>query len=66
VKILTQLSLLAFVFVLVGCTTLANRRDLYFPQTVEGPYTRMLRDGIPAHEGGGTAADAAADFKSVR
>jgi hypothetical protein len=28
--------------VLFGCTTIQNRRDLYFPQTVEGPYTRML------------------------
>lgn len=30
-----------------GCTTIENRRDLYSPQRVEGPYTRMLRDGIP-------------------
>jgi hypothetical protein len=27
--------------------TLENRRDLYNPQKVMGPYTRMLRDGIP-------------------
>jgi hypothetical protein len=27
---------------LMGCTTIQNRRDLYFPQTVQGPYTRML------------------------
>lgn len=30
-----------------SCTTLENRRDLYFPQTVNGPYTRMLDNGIP-------------------
>ena len=28
-----------------SCTTIQNRRDLYSPQTVEGPYTRMLKDG---------------------
>ncbi len=28
-------------------TTLENRRDLYSPQVVNGPYTRMLNDGIP-------------------
>jgi hypothetical protein len=27
--------------------TLENRRDMYFPQKVEGPYTRMLCKGIP-------------------
>ena len=31
--------------VLASCTTIQNRRDLYFPQTVNGPYTRMLKDG---------------------
>jgi hypothetical protein len=30
---------------LTSCTTIQNRRDLYAPQTVEGPYTRMLKDG---------------------
>lgn len=35
---------------MIGCTTLENRRDLYFPQTVEGPYTRMMSDGIPTPE----------------
>ncbi|MEI6322139.1 MAG: hypothetical protein WCP60_03420 [bacterium] len=30
-----------------SCTTIANRRDLYFPQTVWGPYTRMKCHGIP-------------------
>lgn len=28
-------------------TTLTNRRDLYTPQVVEGPYTRMLQHGVP-------------------
>ncbi len=32
---------------LTSCTTLENRRDLYFPQQVNGPYTRMLKDGLP-------------------
>lgn len=27
--------------------TLENRRDMYFPQKVNGPYTRMLCTGIP-------------------
>jgi len=30
-----------------GCTTLRNRRDLYFPQKVQGPYTLMTEHGIP-------------------
>ena len=30
---------------LTACTTIQNRRDLYSPQTVNGPYTRMLKDG---------------------
>jgi hypothetical protein len=30
---------------LTSCTTIQNRRDLYSPQTVNGPYTRMLKDG---------------------
>jgi hypothetical protein len=28
-------------------TTLENRRDMHFPQKVNGPYTRMADDGIP-------------------
>jgi len=32
---------------LTSCTTLENRRDMYFPQKVNGPYTRMVNDGIP-------------------
>jgi hypothetical protein len=31
---------------LSGCTTIRNRRDLYTPQQVDGPYTRMLRHGL--------------------
>ena len=30
---------------LTACTTIQNRRDLYSPQPVNGPYTRMLKDG---------------------
>jgi len=41
------LSLVCFSFALISCTTLENRRDLYFPQTVLGPYTRMLKHGAP-------------------
>jgi outer membrane protein assembly factor BamE (lipoprotein component of BamABCDE complex) len=33
------------ILLLSGCTTIQNRRDLYSPQPVEGPYTRMLKDG---------------------
>ncbi len=35
------------VVLLASCTTLENRRDLYAPQKVQGPYTRMLKEGIP-------------------
>lgn len=34
---------------LCGCTTIQNRRDLYFPQQVRGPYTRMLDHGLKAN-----------------
>lgn len=33
------------VSLLTSCTTIQNRRDLYSPQPVNGPYTRMLKDG---------------------
>lgn len=33
------------ILLLSSCTTIQNRRDLFSPQTVEGPYTRMLKDG---------------------
>lgn len=42
---------LAVIFLIMlslgGCTTVENRRDLYFPQCVWGPYTKMLHKGIP-------------------
>ncbi len=44
---------------LTGCTTLRNRRDLYFPQCVWGPYTKMRHHGIPKPtpvQGGAPAA----------
>jgi hypothetical protein len=54
---------------LASCTTLENRRDMYFPQKVNGPYTRMLRNGIPRYHhvlvpvsGGGYSSS---DGKSV-
>jgi len=51
---------------LSACTTLENRRDMYFPQKVNGPYTRMLKDGIPKPQPvGGTAPAGMSDGKSV-
>ncbi|MEO6054742.1 MAG: hypothetical protein ABIP97_12080 [Chthoniobacterales bacterium] len=41
-------SLIAIVLLTAGlcsCTTLSNRRDMYSPQVVRGPYTRMLETG---------------------
>ncbi|MEI8312826.1 MAG: hypothetical protein WCH98_18915 [Verrucomicrobiota bacterium] len=35
--------------VLSSCTTLENRRDMYNPQRVNGPYTRMVNDGYPKY-----------------
>lgn len=37
---------LALLCLLSGCTTIQNRRDLYFPQRTDGPYTRMIRHGL--------------------
>lgn len=60
---------------LASCTTLQNRRDLYSPQPVNGPYTRMLKDGswrkqkpAPVQEAPGSVADGSAphDFKEVK
>jgi hypothetical protein len=43
-----SLSVLALaVLAMTACTTLENRRDMYYPQVVNGPYTRMLHEGIP-------------------
>lgn len=51
---------------LVSCTTLENRRDLYSPQKVDGPYTRMLREGIPQPQPvSGAAPAVVSDGKSV-
>jgi hypothetical protein len=47
VKILLAFGALA---VLTSCTTLENRRDMYTPQKVNGPYTRALKDGSPQPE----------------
>ena len=60
---------------LASCTTLQNRRDLYSPQPVNGPYTRMLKDGswrkqkpAPVQEAPGSPADGSAshDSKDVK
>lgn len=48
VKAALLLVLAAAAVSLTACTTLENRRDMYSPQTVNGPYTRMLKDGIPS------------------
>ena len=53
---------------LASCTTLQNRRDMYNPQTVNGPYTRMLRDGIPRYHHvlvPSSGSSSASDGKSV-
>lgn len=51
---------------LSACTTLENRRDMYFPQKVNGPYTRMLKDGIPKPQPvHGAAPKGMSDGKSV-
>ena len=63
VKALLPLGLAA---ALVSCTTLENRRDLYSPQKVQGPYTRMLKEGIPSPAPvSGTDAGGIEDGKSV-
>jgi len=51
---------------LAACTTLENRRDMYSPQKVNGPYTRMLKGPIPHPEPvGGKAPAGTSDGKSV-
>lgn len=65
-KILPLIALFLTLALLAGCTTLANRRDLYFPQTVEGPYTRMLSDGIPKPNPQASPMPGSSDFKNVR
>lgn len=39
--------LLAATFASAGCTTLANRRDLFRPNPPEGPYTDRLNGDAP-------------------
>ena len=60
---------------LASCTTLQNRRDLYSPQPVNGPYTRMLKDGswrkqkpVPVKVAPESSADGSAshDSKEVK
>lgn len=51
---------------LTSCTTLENRRDMYNPQEVNGPYTRMLKTGIPKPQPtGGVAPAGVSDGKTV-
>ncbi|MFV0416898.1 MAG: hypothetical protein ACK5NG_11100 [Chthoniobacterales bacterium] len=48
-KQILSLALIVVVVSLSACvkTTVENRRDLYSQQKVQGPYTRMLKEGIP-------------------
>jgi hypothetical protein len=49
-QVLSPRHLLAILLIplfMAGCTTIENRRDLYFPQRVWGPYTKILHKGIP-------------------
>ncbi|PTX96813.1 hypothetical protein DB345_06420 [Spartobacteria bacterium LR76] len=51
-----------------SCTTLENRRDLYSPQPVNGPYTQMVRNGLPTpapKKGAVTTETAVSDYKNV-
>lgn len=53
-------------FCLPACTTISNRRDLYFPQTVDGPYTKIRRQGLPkASQESLPASKASSDGKKV-
>jgi hypothetical protein len=45
---LLSASLTITLLCLGGCTTVENRRDLYFPQCVWGPYTKMLHHNFHA------------------
>jgi len=51
---------------LTACTTLENRRDLYFPQEVNGPYTRMLKHGVPKTRTETVTVTTTTDYKAVR
>ncbi len=53
-----------------SCTTLENRRDMYYRyEKVNGPYTRMLKTGIPDTEtvnvSGFSGSATGGDFKSA-
>lgn len=50
---------------LTACTTLENRRDMYSPQVVRGPYTRMLHDGIPHTTTVVTTQASSSDYKGT-
>lgn len=53
---------------LASCTTLENRRDMFFPQKVNGPYTRMVKDNFPKYRHVSVAVPGgkpASDGKSV-
>lgn len=69
-SLLLAAAMLGVTFIATGCTTLANRRDMYFPQRVDGPYTQMLRKGIPkpaTTSGEAPVGEAGtSDFKNVR
>ncbi len=65
---LLLLPLLLFVLASTACTTLRNRRDLYFPETVMRPYTWMLHHGIPkpaSVQGTVTSPSSSSDGKNV-
>jgi hypothetical protein len=60
------LTLLTLATLTTSCTTLANRRDLYFPEKVNGPYTRMKTTGIPKTSGvHGTVQGSSSEGKNV-
>lgn len=59
------LPLVAASLCLSACTTISNRRDLYFPQTVDGPYTKIRRQGLPKTSSEALPARTASDGKQV-
>jgi hypothetical protein len=51
-----------------SCTTLENRRDMFYGyEKVNGPYTRMLKTGIPDTEAANVSGSggSSGDFKSA-
>lgn len=63
--ILSAIAMVMAAQLLTGCTTLRNRRDLYFPPCVWGPYTKMLHHGIPKPTPVQGAAPAGSSGKNV-